>query len=124
MSALFWKVQFPLHSRSFETAHRTKYIHVIMVVLALLIPLIPVITSEIKGGYTMTRFPTILCTGSDKDVTFYTMVLPITIILGIGTSILVFIFWKIHTVRKLCKYVLFVSMSCLHLNTIAHMSYV
>ena len=98
VSALFWKVLFPLHSKSFETAHRTKYIHMIMVVLALLIPLIPVITSEVKGGYTMTRFPPFLCTGSDADATFYSLVLPITIILATGASILVFIFWKINKV--------------------------
>jgi len=72
---------------------------VICVILALVLPLIPVITAASKGGFTMTRFPTFLCTGRDSDATFYTLVLPIVIILGIGTTVLVFVFWKIHKVR-------------------------
>ena len=99
MCALFWKVQFPLHSRSYEKARRIKYIHLICVILALVLPLVPVITVASKGGFTITRYPTFLCTGSDADATYYTIVLPIVIILGIGTTVLVLVFWKIHKVR-------------------------
>ena len=99
MSVLFYGIQFPFHSRSFKA--RTKYIHVIMVVIALLLPLVPAIICGVIGGYTMTDFPPILCVGSDADATFYSLVLPIIIILGTGTSLLVIMFWKIHMVHKL-----------------------
>ena len=99
VSALFWKVMFPIHSKVLQTARRTKYIHVVMVALALLLPLIPAITGEVVGGYTITRFPPILCTGSDADATFYSLVFPIIIIIGTGTNLLVIMFWKIHMVR-------------------------
>ena len=96
---LFWKIQFPLHSSRFEKAHSTKHIHIAIVILAILLPVITVISSEINGGYTLTRFPTILCTGANIDVTFYTLVLPIVIIIGCGTTVLMVIFWKIHKVN-------------------------
>ena len=92
---------FPIQSKVYETARRTKYIQIVMVVLGLLLPLIPAITGEVIGGYTITRFPPILCTGSDADATFYSLLLPIIIIIGTGTSLLVIMFWKIHMV---CTY--------------------
>ena len=98
VSVLFYGIQFPFHSRSFKV--RTKYIHVIMVVVALLLPLGACnnLWSYI-GGYTMTVFPPILCTGSDADATFYSLLLSIIIILGTGTRLLVIMFWKIHMVH-------------------------
>ena len=97
---LLWKIQFPLHSRRFEKTHSTKCIHLTVVTLALLLPLITVISSEIKGGFTLTRFPPIVCAGADADVTYYTLVLPLVFIIGCGTTALVMIFWKIHKVRR------------------------
>ena len=98
VSVIFWGVQFPIHSKIFNNAHGTKYIHLTCVVLALLLPLVPVFTNAFKGGYTMGRFPPILCIGSDACATFYSLVLPVDIILGIGTNLLIVIFWKIHKV--------------------------
>ena len=100
MSVIFWGVQFPLHSQSFRMAHGTKYIHLTCVVLALVLPLVPVLTNKFKGGYTMGRFPPILCFGRDADATFYSLVLPLDIILGVGSNLLLFIFRKIHKVGK------------------------
>ena len=101
MSVIFWGVKFPLHSRSFKKNNRMKYIHLTYVVLALLLPLVPVFMNAFKGGYTMGRNPPILCTGSDAGANFYSLVLPINIILGIGTNLLIVIFWKIHKVGTL-----------------------
>ena len=97
MSLIFWGVQFPIHSKSFRMAHGTKYIHLTCVVLALVLPLVPVLANKFKGGYTMGQFPPILCGGTDADATFYSLVLPIDIILGVG---LIIIFWKIHKVGQ------------------------
>ena len=98
VSVIFWGVQFPLHSRSFKINNRMKYIHLTCIVLAFLLPLVPALTNAFKGGYTMNRFPPILCVGTNVDATFYSLVLPIDIMLGIGTALLVITFWKIHKV--------------------------
>ena len=100
--ALFWKIQFPLQSRS------TKYnihLHVASVFLAVLLALVPVIASAAKGGFVLIRFPPILCVGRDADVSFYTLVLPINLILGVGTSLLIYLLWKVHQVSfKYCNH--------------------
>ena len=101
MSVIFWGVKFPLHSRSFKINNRMKYIHLTCVVLALLLPLVPALTNAFKGGYTMVRYPPIICNGSDAGANFYSLILPINIILGIGTNLLIVIFWKIHKVGTL-----------------------
>lgn len=117
---LFWKVAFPFHARSFDVTRRTKYIHIACVIAGILIPLIPIIASvatsavDFKSGpstnisfldgglgFRVTRFPPILCTGSDRDVVFYSVVLPLDISLTIGCSLLIIMFWIIHKVSSL-----------------------
>ena len=121
ISALFWKVVFPFHARSMPG--KIKYIHIMCVILGVLLPLIPIITSMIKFGVELqnqyensslqyrsdmffsgglgfkpSRFPTILCTGSDPDAIFYSLLVPIDIILACGCTMLIIIFWSIHRV--------------------------
>ena len=120
ITALLWKIQFPLHSRSFETAHRVKYIHIGCVVAGLILPLVPVITSmvtfavelesdEIRKsrnitfasggmGYKLNGIPPILCTGTNKNAVFYAVALPINLILIYGISVLIFLYYSIHKV--------------------------
>ena len=102
--SLFWKIRFPFHARSFETTHRIKYIHIAMVIVGLVLPTLPVIVAFTTGtpttrGFGMTRFPPILCTGLQRDATFYSLVLPINIALAIGVPLLIIIFWIIHKVH-------------------------
>ena len=68
--SIFWGICFPFHSRSFEKAHRTKYIHITMVIVGLVLPALPVIVTFTTGdpsGFGLTRFPTILCTGLQRE---------------------------------------------------------
>ena len=119
-TALFWKIRFPFHARSFEMSHKVKYIHATSLILGLLLPLVPIITSIAKYGvdfksnalarsrnvtfltgglgFRAHRSPPILCTGTDKDAVFYSLVLPINIILAIGCTLLIIIFWTVHKV--------------------------
>ena len=119
-TALLWKIQFPFHARSFERAHRVKYIHVGCVVAGLTLPLVPIITSlvtfavELKSdeirnsrgitfasggmGYGLTRFPPILCHGRNKNAVFYALALPINLIVIYGITVLIFLFYSIHKV--------------------------
>lgn len=122
-TTLFWKIRFPFHARSFEVARRTKYIHAACILAALIVPLVPIIASVVDNavemqsstssnisflegglGYGLTRFPPILCTPTDADVTFYSVVLPIDISLMIGCTLLVIMFWIVHKVSSRDSY--------------------
>ena len=99
--SLFWKIRFPFHARSFETTHRIKYVHITMVIVGLVLPALPVIVTFTAGdpsGFGLTRFPPILCTGLQRDSTFYSLVLPIDILSAIGIPLLIIIFWIVHKV--------------------------
>lgn len=128
-STLFWKVVFPFHSRSFEVSGRIKYIHITCIVMGIVLPFIPIITSMSKFaadvqrrsdnttssthlflegglGFGTIRVPAILCTGTDRDAVFYTQVLPIDLILAVGCTLLLIIIWSIHKVSKLSNILL------------------
>ena len=99
--SLFWGICFPFHSRSFETARHTKYVHITVVAVRLVLPALPVIVTFTNGdpsGFGLTRFPPILCTGMQRNSTFYSLVLPLNIIMAIGIPLLIVIFWIIHKV--------------------------
>ena len=110
VSVVFWKLNFPFHAHFFD---KTKYLHAFCVILALLIPLAPIIAAITKSridsnragtettsiGFGLTRFPPLLCTGTDKDVTFYSLILPLDLILFVGFPLLVMIFWIMHKVH-------------------------
>ena len=95
---MFWKIRFPFHARSFETDGYFKRIHITCVILGLLIPLIPVITVLGSEGFTITIFPPLLCNSKTADPVFYALVLPIIVLLQVGVSLLVVIFWIVHKV--------------------------
>jgi len=106
--SLFWKIRFPFHARSFETAHRVKYIHIAMVIVGLVLPTLPVIVAFTAGnpssrGFGLTRFPPILCTSLQSDPTFYSLVLPINVLLAIGVPLLIIIFWIIYKVQTFIR---------------------
>ena len=99
--SLFWGIRFPFHAKSFENAHRTKYVHITMVAVALVLPALPVIVTFTTGdpsGFGLTRFPPLLCTGMQRDSTFYSLVLPINILMATGIPLLIIIFRIIHKV--------------------------
>ena len=123
-AVLFWKVLFPLHARSFEGAHKMKYIHITCVILGFLLPMTTIISSMadfafkisekdtgtvsilqnnitfLNGGlgFGVTRFPPILCTATGKDAVFYSLAFPMEIILGVGCTLLVVMIWSINKV--------------------------
>ena len=110
--AIFWGLKFPFHARAFQTARRTKYVHITCVIISMLFPVIPVVATMIKYshgksfgeatkgglGFGIVRFPPIFCQGRDKDTVFYTLILPIVVILLVGMTVLILIFWIIHKV--------------------------
>ncbi len=118
--AFFWKIKFPFHARSFVRENKIKYIHFTCVIVALLLPITPVITSMADFavgfkcneflqnrnitfwssgmGYGIGRFPPILCLSTNSDVLFYSLILPIDSTLFVGITILIFLLWTIREV--------------------------
>ena len=116
-ASLFWKIKFPFKSRAYQVSHKIKYIHIACIIAGILIPAVPIIASVVDSavdydsstgrsflsgglGFSQTRYPPILCTGSDGDVVFYSLVMPIDIALAIGCTLLIYIFWIIHKVSS------------------------
>ena len=121
-TALFWKIRYPFHARSFQMSHKIKYIHIACVIAGLLLPLLPIVASmaefseDLKTnaqlqqmnitflsgglGYWQVRFPPILCSGRDSDTVYYSSILPINIIVIVGLTELSLLFWTIHKVSN------------------------
>ena len=110
--AIFWKLRFPFHSRTFQVARRVKYIHIACVAIGILFPTLPVVATMSQAahgessadvvkaglGFGLTRFPPIFCTGRHEDTTFYSLIFPILLIFMVGMTFLLIIFWIIHRV--------------------------
>ena len=90
-----------------------KYIHITCVVIGVLVPLVPVVATmseyahgestekAIMGGlgFGITRFPPRLCTGVHGDTIFYSVTLPIIVLVMLGITLLASLFWMFHRVR-------------------------
>ena len=63
-----------------------------MIVVGLLIPCIPVILAHTKGGYTISGFPNIQCFPKEVAVSYYGVTLPISILTGVGITLVIFMF--------------------------------
>ena len=117
-AAIFWKVWFPIHARSFELRHKVKYVHLVCGIVGFLLPFIPLIAimskfsvdlksqdppkpSFWKGGlgFNQVRFPPVPCVTTDKNTLFYSVILPSDIILATGITLIILIFWLVHKVQ-------------------------
>ena len=96
---LFWAVVFPFSYRSLKLSGRIRYTHIFCVVLAVIVPL-PAALAHLKDGYVINFTPTLVCTGRSEDYNFYTVVLPLSIILCVMLCLLVVIIWTIFNVRQ------------------------
>ena len=59
------------------------------VLLALLVP---------DWGYVVTEFPPFICIPQNLKFVYCSVTLPLNILLAIGVSLLVLMFWKVHKV--------------------------
>ena len=106
-------LKFPFQANAFKKTDRMKYLHIASVLVGLLVPFLPVVATMIqfsygkssaeavKGGlgFGIIRFPPILCVGRHKDTTFYSLILPLCMILAVEITFLINVFWIIHKVR-------------------------
>ena len=98
MAALFWKVKFPFHAKAFNNV---KFVHIMVVVAALLLPVAPVISAFVTGGFTIGHFPPLLCVAKNGNAVYFTLILPISLIVAIGTTLLIII---LATILKKVQY--------------------
>lgn len=89
-----------------------RYIHIVLVILALVMPAIPVVVTisdyaindlddptVARGwGFGITNLPPILCAGLNANDTFYTICFTVTVFTEIGMTLLIFAFWDIRKV--------------------------
>ena len=94
---IFSGIVFPFRTRTIQAAGRCRHVHISMVVIGLAVPCVPVIVSLVKGGHASLS-PSILCSPKDGAAAFYPLVLPISVLLATGISLLVLMFVKIAKV--------------------------
>ena len=95
---LCWGVIFPYHFRRMKTERKIKYFHIIAILLALVFPILPAFIN-LHDGYIMADTPTTVCFGRSNTVTFFGLILPLSILIAVATSALIITFWKILKVR-------------------------
>ena len=90
---LFWRIRFPFHAKQFESRGHFRYVHVMMVIVAVLLPLESLGAILGSGGVIIPRFPPILCFAKETDVSFFSFVLIVSIVMAMGVSMIAIILW-------------------------------
>ena len=121
ISTVLWGIRFPFKYRKFVETGNIKYLHFSCLIVGLCLPLLSVIASmanfavDIKTdpilgnvtflsgglGYRPSRFPPIICTVGHPDTTFYSLIFPLEISLGVTGTALVLVFYFIYKVSLL-----------------------
>ena len=89
VSVVFLKTQFPLHLRHFE---KSRLVHLVVVLLAVLLPCIPVATGFATGGYSVPIYPVVVCFIKNQVAAYYSFAFVITVIVAIGVPMLIIAF--------------------------------
>ena len=93
-------VPIPLYRR-FKVEGRIKYIHITSVILALALPAISALLHLIDGysigpGLIISNS---VCGGRSRAITYFTTVLPLSVLSSMAMSVLVIMFWKLLKVK-------------------------
>ena len=94
---LCWSITFPFHYRKFKAYERIKYIHASTVVLSLVLPAIPALLHLIDG-YSILLGPLDACIVRNIATSYFTLTLPLSVLLATATSALVILFWILFKV--------------------------
>ena len=100
ISVMFWGVRYPFHAHKFESTGKMKYLHITTVLLAFIVPWIPVGTIFITGGYTFGRYPPLNCSPRSQNARFFS-VLPLGVLIAIGSTLLTYVLWIVCKVTIL-----------------------
>lgn len=91
---LFWGVRFPFHYRTFRVLNRIRFVHFASVILALFLPLVFALIN-LRNGYSISPSSPHTCAGRTAVYNFYTIRLPLCIIVAVTACLMVVIFWTI-----------------------------
>ena len=97
---LFMKIAFPMWSRKLDRKQTKIILHVVEVSGALFLSTLAPILNIIFLKYQFGRFPPLICVPS-KEVSFYTICLPLCVIMGIGMILTIIMFWMLHKVSNI-----------------------
>lgn len=101
---VFWGAKFPFHAKSFQRKGYFRYIHIAVVLAAVLLPFMTTAAILSTGGSVIASFPPVGCIAKNGKATFYTNVLPASIVHAFGISLLILIIQTvIHVAAKQTK---------------------
>ena len=123
LAHLFFAIAFPFKTRRFMADH-AKTTHVIEMIIILVLGSLPSIITINISGYQFSEFLPYMyvCTSRDRDVFFYTFLLPIVIGATIGLPMLFTTFWLLRRV-SIKFYVLHInSCVCMYVCTCVYTS--
>ena len=96
---LFIKITLPVWSRKLDRKQTKIILHITEVTGAFtLCGLAPIVYVSVSK-YSFAQFPPLFCIPS-KEVIFYTICIPLCIIVGIGVILAIIMFWKLHKVSS------------------------
>ena len=124
---LFLKFIFPFAIRRFDTKKWKRIFHITELILIILFTIIAPIYIILGSKYYPYGYPPVLCV-PNATLTFYTLVLPIILMLCLGTCIILLMLWRLQMVScmsltlgnrvriyRLLFYCLFICFSVLNL---------
>ena len=101
VSIIFVKTEFPFYSKAIENS---RIVHLIVVILAVLLPCIPVIAAVSTGGYLTAIYPQPVCFTKNPDAAYYSFALILCFICAIGGPLLIITFWNAFKVPRMHVY--------------------
>ena len=96
--AMFTKIKWPLGARKIALAGYYKYLHTLCLLASTIVSTLPVAVVLNTSGFATFTFPPLFCTPTNREMTFYCIILPVSILIAIGASLLIVILWIIHQV--------------------------
>ena len=89
--AIFFGIKFSVRAKVFEKNGYFRYVHFIMLGIAIVLPCISIAVVQATGGSTVATFPPFQCYARTTDAIYFTYLLPGSIMLGTGTTLLILI---------------------------------
>ena len=112
VGVLFWRLQFPFHARYWEQRGALKYIHIVMLFLGVLLPCIPPVIALAVGGFTVVDYWPFLCSPRGRNARFYAHLLPFSIGLATGLTLLLILTWNIIKVHACMTFMTTCTIHC------------
>ena len=96
-------VKFPFFGKKLQK--KSKQIHIATVLVSIFLASIGPVVTLVHFGYFTARFPVLACLPRNMDVLFFSISLPVIVIVGLGSVILMFLFRELRKVSVICMYV-------------------